>query len=825
MKRLFITLSICLSTLGVWAQGSVELGDSGEYSQLTPNRTGFGDFPILFDDNNRIYVAFTDNGMLDYRGEVLKPSWKTFIVYFNGTKWQRVGEALTTEPETYPSLAMDKFKNLYVAFKRGNQPQVKKLNFANGSWEDFGVFPTLIDGIDTVASIYLQFDSKNTPYLTFNTNHPNHRFVFTYIKNGNNWELTSGGGFSSRYHPQYEENGQFGVAVLGTDSSIHVAAGGFGTKDLKVFRYEPTIFGWQQVGPATGLPVLPADTFATDCRIAFNSAGELHLVYGNLFLSKGLKVIKLKNNAWEDVGGIIPNNVRAFNIHFGPGDTPYIVSHSDIGDYGFRVFKLVGNSWENIVAQADFKNKASGRIAFDKNGNLFAVLIDFLTLKGEVRRYNGSSWIKVGGNAKAGLSTGEVSNTIIKVAKNGTPFVIYRDITNDNKAIVKLFNADSNAWYTVGAGPLSAGSALSLNLHLDSAGVPFAVFADGANGFKTTMKRFNGTDWVNVGAPAFSQGSVRDITMAVMPDGKPITAYTDNGFSGKATVKLFNGSWVFVGQSGFSAGSAKHTSMAVNKAGVPYVAYADESLGSKLVVKTFNGTSWTDAGTGTISSDSISSAQIVFNESVGFTDNEVYALMSSAVTGSLTVSTINNNTWVPVGNSNFTDSVGGGGSIGLDRLGTPYVIFGDPAYDYRASIMTFNGSSWVYFGEPGFSAGRVENPTLSFDTSGNLFVVYSSSQAFARKFATGGNVGVGEAVIEKLANNIYPNPNETGLLKIEIPFEDIGKTFTIYDLQGKVCYTDKLSAEYNEIPLDNFRQGMYLIKIAKSPQIFKLIVK
>ncbi len=104
-------------------------------------------------------------------------------------------------------------------------------------------------------------------------------------------------------------------------------------------------------------------------------------------------------------------------------------------------------------------------------------------------------------------------------------------------------------------------------------------------------------------------------------------------------------------------------------------------------------------------------------------------------------------------------------------------------------------------------------------------VAYTTGQAFARKFS---NLvtGVRTATIVRTPNNkMYPNPVAPGgILHIDIQPQDIGKTHTINDLQGKIKYSGKLLFENNALNLDEFTEGIYLIRISNSPQAYKLVI-
>src|SRR5207248_2304740 len=131
----------------------------------------------------------------------------------------------------------------------------------------------------------------------------------------------------------------------------------------------------------------------------------------------------------------------------------------------------------------------------------------------------------------------------------------------------------------------------------------------------------------------------------------------------------------------------------------PYVVYQDIANGSRATVKKWNGSSWVTVGSAGFSAGSIS--------------------------------------------ANSTPS------IAIDGSGTPYVVYTDNANGSFATVMKFDGSSWIMVGSAGFSAGGASYTTIAFDGSGTPYVVYqdggNSNGATVMKFNGSSWVGVGSA--------------------------------------------------------------------------------
>jgi hypothetical protein len=192
------------------------------------------------------------------------------------------------------------------------------------------------------------------------------------------------------------------------------------------------------------------------------------------------------------------------------------------------------------------------------------------------------------------------------------------------------------------------------------------------------VKKFNGSNWVDVG-PNFSPGDVGSFTMAFDRNNTPYIAYTDYGDSvrGKGTIKKFDGSnWVSVGNPSFIATAASFSSIVIDNNGTPYVAFRDVLNNYRASVMKFDGTNWIYVGTS------------------GFS-----ALGSGA------------------GGAAYT-------SLAIDKTGTLYVAYSDISYDFKANVMKFDGSSWVYVGAPNFSAWQANYTSIVLDSKGTPYVAY-----------------------------------------------------------------------------------------------------
>jgi hypothetical protein len=298
-------------------------------------------------------------------------------------------------------------------------------------------------------------------------------------------------------------------------------------------------------------------------------------------------------------------------------------------------------------------------------------------------------------------------------------------------------------WENVGAAGFSPGEAKYLSFAIDN-GTPYVAYRDGANSYKASVMKFNGTNWVNVGAAGFSGGIAYDLSLA-FHNGTPYLAYSnaDSGFF-KANVMKFNGAnWVSVGSVDFSTDDARNLSLDFDN-GIPYVAFTGYTNGSPnmLNVMKFDGLNWVNLGPTGFAGPGAGLPSLVFESGTP------YVLFGDgAEAGQASLMKFNGTAWVNVGPARFSPGVASYPSLAFDN-GTPYVAFGNGSNFYKANVMKFNGTSWVSVGPADFSPGGAYYTSLAFEGS-TPYVAYkdlaNGGKARVMKFDGTNWVNVGSA--------------------------------------------------------------------------------
>jgi len=285
-------------------------------------------------------------------------------------------------------------------------------------------------------------------------------------------------------------------------------------------------------------------------------------------------------------------------------------------------------------------------------------------------------------------------------------------------------------WYPIGAPAFLDSSAGYTSMAIDGSGTPYIVYSAGSYPFtaygRATVMKYNGSNWVTVGSAGFSDSTALYTNIAIDGSGTPYVVYEDVGNSNKATVMKYNGaSWVTVGTAGFSAGEAGNTSIVIDGSGTPYVVYTDWANSLRATVMKYNGSGWISVGSPGFSSGTTAFITLALDGSG--TPYVAYqaGFLSSLNTGPATVMKYNGSSWVIVGSPGFSGGGAESTSIAIDTGGTPYVFYMDSVNGWKATVMKYNGSSWVNVGSPGFSAGEVAFTNIAIDRNGTPYVAYT----------------------------------------------------------------------------------------------------
>jgi hypothetical protein len=350
-----------------------------------------------------------------------------------------------------------------------------------------------------------------------------------------------------------------------------------------------------------------------------------------------------------------------------------------------------------------------------KGSNGSEVLSNAATLNVSVPDFNNTRFWKNKG--MAGFSAGVAADSYLALDANNTPYVAFRDDSNGGKTSVMKFNGTS--WVLVGgAGFSDANNVYRFSMAFDAANMPYVAYLNGNNSIE--VKYFNGTSWTNVGVSGL-ESEAEGLSLKMDPSGIPFVAYTDYSANNKTSVrKLVGNSWTLVGNAGFSAGESYDTSFAIDAQGTPYVVYRDDSNDGKATAMKFNGTAWVSVGPASGFSPDVAFFTSLTIDRAG----TPYATFVDYIEDEPVVMKFNGSEWVMVGTPGFASGVLYSSSIALDGSGTPFLVYQDFDNSNKVTVKRFDGTSWTTVGASGFSMGAGNFTAIDLDSSGTPHVVF-----------------------------------------------------------------------------------------------------
>lgn len=296
-------------------------------------------------------------------------------------------------------------------------------------------------------------------------------------------------------------------------------------------------------------------------------------------------------------------------------------------------------------------------------------------------------------------------------------------------------------------------------------GTPYVVYEDYEESEKATVKKYDGTSWVTVGNPGMSDNKVSSpSSLAFDSSGRPWLAYYDQTLN-KLSVKKFDGTtWQLVGNAGFSDNYPSAVSLVLDHNDVPYVAYR---VPGKAIVNKFDGTNWVTVGTNSASEGDVSDTRLVISSD----NNALYlAYTDQEYDSKATVLKLVNDEWTPVGSKGFSDKEAATPDLALDSNNVPYVAFW--SNDQAITVMKFDGTNWVPVGSSPGKTGGKNAVSLAFGGD-TLYLAYINQdedlKATVKKFdgtnwLAAGNVDVTDGWTEYLALAVDGNDIYLGLL-------------------------------------------------------------
>lgn len=293
--------------------------------------------------------------------------------------------------------------------------------------------------------------------------------------------------------------------------------------------------------------------------------------------------------------------------------------------------------------------------------------------------------------------------------------------------IFSLSSFSQGQWSVVGSRGFTNSVADYSRIAVDKNNSPYIVFKDQANYAKASLMKFDGTNWTYIGSAAFSDSAsyVNETVVAFNSANQPYVGFYEAGGSGKGTLMKFNGTnWTPVGSKEFTPAAATYISIAIDNHDTPYMAFRDFSTYHGASVMKFDGSAWVNVGPPGFTGSGPGQGALYVDLKIK--DDTLYmAFLDEGQNWKASLMKFNGTDWVYVGNRGFSAGDANNTTLAFDTSGVPYVAYTDGANGGRASVMKFDGSSWMYVGSPGLTPGGAGDVKLAIDKNNTLYLAFT----------------------------------------------------------------------------------------------------
>jgi hypothetical protein len=421
-------------------------------------------------------------------------------------------------------------------------------------------------------------------------------------------------------------------------------------------------------------------------------------------------------------------------------------------------------------------------------------------------------------------------------------------------ALVLIFICLSGVaqWNFVGPAGISNGWTIYNDIAIDTTGSPVIVFFEnGANIYKASCLRFNGSDWVQVESSTFQNFDVGDIIDFKIDKKNNYNLLFSDSKNYKYSCIRFDGkAWKFVGDQYITSLNSVNKAFGLDSTGLVF--FVIEGYNGHLVFKE-DGNSWKQ-----LSSEGLGSGGLAFPK-LEFDSNNKPVLAYMGPGFFANCSRFIDNKWVSVGNSNFSAAGYLARDINLhitqnddffmafndfdtrcfklnksldkweltgNATQSMYLSFGVEdivSDDVKSNIYlvgnkgekircySLNGNEWIQVGDTAVSEGNGGYPRLSFNKkTGKLYCTYNDfnlSKAVVKEYSL---PTTNMTISQNGQVKIFPNPAQ-GIFVIELS----GQKFNVMicDINGHLISEYQDVSDRVKIDSNTFIKGIYIVRV------------
>ena len=309
--------------------------------------------------------------------------------------------------------------------------------------------------------------------------------------------------------------------------------------DIYTFLYEsgyPSIYKYNTRDKSWMKSPTRADEMGYDGSIAAGKDG-VYVTY-TIKSNSLIKVMKFANNERSEVGqmGKICANPK---IAVGSDNSIY-VAFNDAGEGNcYYLNRYKNGNWETMGETYITQGGGSwARLTLDSKDVPYVSWVDFYAgRKMYVSKLVGELWLQIGGDEAVSDSILLANKNCQDVAvdANGNVYLAY--CVNGTEQLA-VFRHNGAEWQFLGDN-IADGTVKGIDVAIDSDQNFYVAYADGNQGDKVSVIKYDGTEWSYVGARGFTESKTDSYMAMTLHNDSPCVVYTDMAMGNKASAKYY----------------------------------------------------------------------------------------------------------------------------------------------------------------------------------------------------------------------------------------------------------------------------------------------
>lgn len=702
-----------------------------------------------------------------------------------------------------------------ISYSQNTTTYLSVRRFINNHWEFVGQqgFVTSNGGLD------IAIDNNNIPYIAYRSGNTFYVQKFS----GTEW-VNLGSQNYNCYSPQLAVDAQNNVYLAGSF--------GLGTPSVRMFNGT----SWSTVG-TTAINT----SNCAKISIALSPGGIPYVAFDNISMGYKLSVKKLNGTVWENVGSenFSANSAANISLKLSGSGVPYVVYtyiNPNNNMYGYnKIDTFNGSAWETLWSLPT-QSENPVLIGFDSDDVLYRTRLQGVYTITE--SLNGTTWTPVGTSfaGKPVKLVFDAENKPSVLYKNGLPTALKRyidgnwgvigetDLSGYGDSIFgSLSGGSQNDFYYlygdnatnilhvkkwidgqwIQIGQDLPGIDGPMKIQVGPQGVPY-IFYQSANN-SLLIKKYNGTEWIDA-APSIT---AEPKNAMVDTDGTIYVMQTPT-VNFQTTIKINK---YAVGANSWSSLNNLNLTFYSGQISLEsydgYLYFACINQQHNLLIKKIStsGDTWTsESPENGISDGNAQTPQLKKGPDGIYI---VYGDLSNNV-NKVTVEKLNNSTWEPVGNKQFSKNGDAYPVLYFDHSGAPYVAFSNGSTAYGQGVFKFSNGLWEQLGGNRVNASNASNNsplTMAFFTNNTPILAYGCMGLFAKYYGPQDPLAT---LLSSQNDNrliVYPNPVKD---RLYISGEPEAERAEIYDISGKKVFDGAVSENTLNISLN---RGIYILKV------------